>query len=52
MKQVAPCHPQETQFQTDSTPGYDNCTDLASYLKAHRGFGGPLCYNGSIPTMS
>lgn len=40
---------QATQFQTDSDPGYDNCTDVDTYLKTHRGFGGPLCYNGTIP---
>lgn len=31
-------------FQTDDTPGYTNCTTVAAYVAAHRGFGGPVCY--------
>ncbi len=40
---------QATQYQTDTIPGYDNCTDPVRYVQTHRGFGGPFCYNGSIP---
>jgi arylsulfatase I/J len=38
-----------SQFQTNTAPGYDNCTTNAEYINNHHGFGGPLCYNGSIP---
>ena len=38
-----------SKFQTSSIPGFDNCTTTAEYIAAHRGFGGPICYNGSIP---
>jgi arylsulfatase I/J len=38
-----------SKFQTNTAPGYDNCTTSNEYITNHRGFGGPLCYNGSIP---
>mmetsp|Transcript_36903 Transcript_36903/g.80960 ORF Transcript_36903/g.80960 Transcript_36903/m.80960 type:complete len:523 (-) Transcript_36903:110-1678(-) len=38
-----------TVFQTNEIQGYDNCISLEEYAKRHRGFGGPLCYNGSVP---
>jgi hypothetical protein len=38
-----------SQFQTDSIPGYDNCTTIDAYVTAHQNFGGPICYNGTMP---
>merc|ERR550525_2338288 len=38
-----------SSYQTNDIPGFDNCTTIQAYVLAHRGFGGPLCYNGSIP---
>ena len=40
-----------TKFQTSSIPGYDNCTTTQEFVAAHQGFGGPICYNGSIPGL-
>lgn len=34
-------------FQTNDTPGYDNCTTVKAFAAAHRNFGGPICSNGS-----
>ena len=38
-------------FQTNDVPGYPNCTTVAAFVQKHRGFGGPICYNGSIPFL-
>lgn len=32
------------QYQTDSTPGYTNCTTEAAFMAAHHNFQGPICY--------
>ena len=36
-------------FQTSEVPGYENCTTAGAFAAAHSNFGGPVCYNGSIP---
>lgn len=36
-------------FQTNDTPEFTNCTTAKHYAATHRNFGGPICYNGSIP---
>ena len=36
-------------FQTNDTPNYTNCTTTKAFAAAHGNFGGPICYNGSIP---
>jgi len=38
-----------TKFQTSEIPGYDNCTTIEDYAKAHQGFGGPLCHKKASP---
>jgi Na+-translocating ferredoxin:NAD+ oxidoreductase RnfD subunit len=41
--------PQAPYFQTNDVPGFANCTSVAAFVEAHQGFGGPICYNGSVP---
>ena len=36
-------------FQTNDTPEFTNCTTPAHYAMTHQNFGGPVCYNGTIP---
>jgi arylsulfatase A-like enzyme len=36
-------------YQTNDTPNFTNCTHSGLFAAAHSGFGGPVCYNGSIP---
>jgi arylsulfatase I/J len=42
---------QASQYQTNTAPGYANCTTIDKYIGKHRGFGGPICYNGPIPGL-
>ena len=39
-----------TAYQTNDTPGYNNCTTSNAWAKAHEGFLGPPCVLGSNDT--
>eukprot|EP01047_Picozoa_sp_COSAG01_P013226 COSAG01_NODE_615_length_14818_cov_9.454039_13_plen_69_part_00 len=43
-------------FQTSGSQladfGYTNCTTAGEFAEHHGNFGGPVCYNGTIPWLA